>query len=132
MRYEEWIQEVTFGASHRDIADKLGDRTHPTVGRSIKARDPKFTVTIAHAYGANAVEGLIAAGFITRDEVTEYVTRVGIGLEAFSDLDLARAIVERLEDSSDHDAFEMTEFPYAADASDVEPEPGDEGFSDGA
>lgn len=132
MRYEEWIQEVTFGASHRDIADKLGDRTHPTVGRAIKARDPKFTVTIAHAYGANPVEGLIAAGFITRDEVVAYARETGIGLDAFSDLDLARAIVERLEDGESHEAFELTKFPYAADASDVEPEPGDEGFSDGA
>lgn len=136
MEYLKWIDEITGGASHRDIYRKLGELSPATVGRNIRLRDPKFAITLARLYDTNPIEGLIAIGFITRQDAINFALENEIGLDQYSDVDLARAVVERLEQKRGNGVIPLWDpltapLEYAADSSDTEPELGDEDYNDG-
>lgn len=133
--FTEWITTATSGATHRGIATALGT-THPTIRARIDRADPLLALEIAATYGANPIDGLVAAGAITNDQITDYAHAHGIGIDDYTDLELAEKIVERLqraqERGEESELATVTEFElYAADSSDTEPEPGDPEYHDG-
>ena len=148
--FNHWVTKITGGASDRAIAAALGT-THPTVRRNINSNDPALAIAIAEHYGVNPVEGLVAAGAITDDQVTRYAKDNGFGVDDYTDLELAQLIVERIAAAEAAQAESplatVTEIPlpddsniadsyiesgiYAADDSDTEPEPGDDDYHDG-
>ncbi|WP_369637521.1 hypothetical protein [Nocardia sp. JMUB6875] len=75
--FDAWKRAVTRGASTRAIAERL-DTNGPRVKRHLEEADPPVADTVielARAYGANPVEGLIAAGLITRGDVDHAATK---------------------------------------------------------
>lgn len=148
--FNHWVTQTTGGASARAIAAVIGI-SHPTVGKQINNNDPALALAIAEHYGANPVEGLVAAGAITDDQVTRYAKDNGFGVDDYTDLELAQLIVERIAAAeaaqADSPLATVTEIPmrddsnnrgddidpgiYAADDSDTEPEPGDDDYNDG-
>lgn len=146
--YSDWIAKTTGGASSRAIAAAVG-LSHPTVIKQVNNNDPTLALAVAEHYNANPVDGLIAAGAITDDQVTRYAKDNGFGIDDYTDLELAQLIVDRLAAAENADASPLatvTEFPlpdsttadldidpgiYAADDSDTEPEPGDDDYHDG-
>ncbi|MCL0120658.1 hypothetical protein [Corynebacterium pygosceleis] len=136
-----WIDNITDGASLRQIAERL-NTTHPTVNRRVGAADPKLAVELADAYGANRIDGLLAFGFIEQSDVSGYTRK--LSLSEFSDIELAEDILRRLQSQEeaeevapvehifgDVDPAELEGLPYAADSSPDEPGPGDPGYHDG-
>jgi hypothetical protein len=67
---EEWLAEVVGDASSREMGTRL-DINHATVARHLAEDIPPAPTLIglARAYDANPVDALIAAGWITTDEV---------------------------------------------------------------
>lgn len=64
--WQRWLSSVTNDASARGISRRIGVH-HTTVGRWMNAgvAAPDDIIRIARAYRADALEGLIAAGWIT-------------------------------------------------------------------
>lgn len=108
MDINEWIAETTGSASWRTIAARL-DTTHPTIQRRIKSDTASAVVEIATEYGANPVEGLLAAGCISITDV-QAVTRQST-IDDFTDLELAQEIVNRIAERDDSPLATVTEFP---------------------
>jgi transcriptional regulator with XRE-family HTH domain len=69
MKPSQWLRRVTDRASARSIADKIG-RSHTAVSRWIRdERIPcEVVLEIAHAYNADAVEGLFVSGYLRRED----------------------------------------------------------------
>ena len=148
--FNHWVTKTTGGASARAIAAAVG-LSHPTVLKQVNNNDPALALALAEHYGANPVEGLIAAGAITDDQVTRYAKDNGFGVDDYTDLELAQLIVERiaaaeaaqaesplatvteipLRDDSNNGDDDIEPGVYAADDSDTEPEPGDDDYHDG-
>lgn len=148
--FSNWVAKTTGGASSRAIAAAVG-LSHPTVLKQVNNNDPALALSIAEHYGANPVEGLVAAGAITNDQVTRYAKDNGFGVDDYTDLELAQLIVERIAAAeaaqADSPLATVTEIPlpddsnitdsyiepsiYTADDSDTEPEPGDDDYHDG-
>lgn len=148
--FNHWVTQTTGGASARAIAAVIGI-SHPTVLKQVNNNDPALALAIAEHYGANPVEGLVAAGAITDDQVTRYAKDNGFGVDDYTDLELAQLIVERIaaaeaaqadsplatvieipmRDDSNSDDDDIDPRAYAADNSDTEPEPGDDDYNDG-
>jgi len=131
-----WLNTVTGGDSWRTIAEKLGT-THATIQRRLQDNTATAICDLAAAYGANPLGGLIAANIVTQIDIDTYARTVTI--DDYTDLELAQAIVSRLENVQHPTLESVTEFPspnvthlpYAADNSDTEPEPGDDDYHDG-
>ncbi len=69
-RFLRWRDEVASGDSERAIAARMGIGNN-RVGRHLRESDPPVAETVidfARAYGVNPVDGLVAAGLLTRDE----------------------------------------------------------------
>lgn len=113
--FDQWIKDVTAGASTRDIAERIGDITHPTVARHIKENDVRLAINIAKHYGASKIEALLAASAITEQEIRDYAKANGIGIEDYSDIEIAQIIVYRLEKAAeagdDSELATVTKFP---------------------
>ena len=127
MEFTAWITTATERATARAIAKQLGT-THPTIANRIERRDPLLALDIASAYGADPIEGLIACGAITENDVRDYAAAHRLGVESWTDVEIAELIVERLREAESANVYDL---PYAADDSETEPEPGDEDFYDG-
>ncbi|GAB2520822.1 hypothetical protein [Nocardia heshunensis] len=75
--FDAWKRIITRGASTRSIAERL-DSNGPRIKRHLEESDPPVAGTVielARAYGANPVEGLIAAGLLTRTDVDRAATK---------------------------------------------------------
>ncbi|MGW4242037.1 hypothetical protein [Nocardia sp. NPDC004722] len=75
--FDAWKRTITRGASTRAIAEQL-DSNGPRIKRHLEEADPPIADTVielARAYGANPVEGLIAAGLLTRSDVDHAATK---------------------------------------------------------
>ncbi|MCU1648380.1 MAG: hypothetical protein JWN03_8655 [Nocardia sp.] len=75
--FDAWKRTITRGASTRAIAERL-DSNGPRIKRHLEESDPPVADTVielARAYGANPVEGLIAAGLLTRSDVDHAATK---------------------------------------------------------
>lgn len=67
--FRTWLNEATNNATNAEIAHKTGI-AKSTVGRWEGALPrPETIVQVARAFKANAVEGLVAAGYLHDDEV---------------------------------------------------------------
>lgn len=113
--FDQWIKDVTAGASTRDIAERIGDITHPTVARHIKENDVRLALNIAKYYDASKIEALLAASAITEQEIRDYAKAKGIGIEDYSDIEVAQIIVYRLEKAAEagenSELATVTKFP---------------------
>ncbi|MEU1430065.1 hypothetical protein ABZ412_23595 [Nocardia sp. NPDC005746] len=70
MGFREWKQAVSNGDSDRAIAARMGTN-QMRVARHLSGDSPVAETVIAFSrtYGVSPIEGLIAAGFLTRDDV---------------------------------------------------------------
>ncbi|GAB2507367.1 hypothetical protein [Nocardia heshunensis] len=70
MGFREWKQAVSHGDSDRAIAVRMGTN-QMRVSRHLSGETPVAETVIAFSrtYGVSPVEGLIAAGFLNRDDV---------------------------------------------------------------
>ena len=112
-KLQEWVNEITGGASLRELGDKLHGN-HVTIGRRIAAGDPQTAVDIARAYGANPLEPLVEIGFIRQDELYGFAR--GIALDEASELELAHAIVRKLEQAQAQGIDSPLQAPIDIDA----------------
>ena len=112
--FQQWITEVTGGASWRTIADKLGT-THPTIQRRLKNDTASAVVELARTYETNPIPGLLASGCITHADMDEHFQEAS--LSSYTDLELAQEIVRRLEEKDHGDLADVYEFQAVADSS---------------
>ncbi|WP_157513955.1 hypothetical protein [Nocardia concava] len=92
--FDAWKRAVTRGASTRAIAERL-DTNGPRVKRHLEEADPPVADTVielARAYGANPVEGLIAAGLVTRSDVDHAATK-----DALAEVPMLQLLEEAVE-----------------------------------
>ncbi|MFE2997617.1 hypothetical protein ACFXG4_21680 [Nocardia sp. NPDC059246] len=92
--FDAWKRAVTRGASTRAIAEKL-DSNGPRIKRHLEESDPPVADTVielARAYGVNPVEGLIAAGLITRSDVDHAATK-----DALAEVPMLQLLEEAVE-----------------------------------
>ncbi|MDJ1371784.1 helix-turn-helix domain-containing protein [Gulosibacter molinativorax] len=99
MTYNTWLSIHTNGASTRDIAAKA-DVAQSTLSRQLSGSsslDAALVVKIARAYNLSVLDALVAAGFITSEEAN--IPPIAAALESASDVEIAREILRRAEDS---------------------------------
>ncbi|MFF3229044.1 hypothetical protein ACFYV7_40080 [Nocardia suismassiliense] len=106
-RFLAWRDHVASGDSERAIAARMGIGNN-RVGRHLRESDPPVAETVidfARAYGVNPVDGLVAAGLLTRDEALRAAAseplRAVTGLQLLDEL--ARREKERLRRSEADD-----------------------------
>lgn len=98
--------------SQAEIAERAGV-SQPSVSRWLNGGVPsvELVIKLARSYGMSPVSALVAAGYLEPDEITNPGTRPrAIQLHEFSDLELARETVRRIEEGS-----RMLEQPLDAD-----------------
>lgn len=103
MSNQEWVTEVTGGASLRDIGERIGVH-HVTVSRRITEGRAETCVAIARAYDADPIKGLVAWGVITSGEASS--GDADLALRGATDLQIAEEMVRRIK------AGEATSFAY--------------------
>ena len=118
---QEWTDSVTGNVSLRTLASAINAASHTTVARRMQNNDPTLAVEIARAYDANPIDALLTIGFITHDDLESYSRHQN--LDAYSDIELAQEVVERIRRRENSDLATVTEFPYGAVA-DSSPEEG--------
>jgi hypothetical protein len=69
-QWAKWVRETTGGASSRVVAGRI-DRSHTTALKWMHDPSPEAVMAFAHAYGANVIEALIAAGWLNDVEESE-------------------------------------------------------------
>ncbi|QDQ97948.1 hypothetical protein [Tomitella fengzijianii] len=94
MGNQQWVDEVTGGASLRAIGDRIG-KNHVTVGRRIADGQPDICIAIARAYDADPIAGLVVWGVLSDGEVRAHVGTVA--LSDATDLELAEELVRRIK-----------------------------------
>lgn len=79
-------------ASVRSVAAATGS-DNKSAGRWLERPRPEFVITLARVYGADPVQGLVAAGYLTDGEIA----RLGraAALREATDLELAEEIYRR-------------------------------------
>lgn len=105
---------------------------------------PDFVVKVARAYGANVIEALVEAEFITEEEADLREVRVGgLLLSESNDDELVGEVRKRLTGRAELPVDELAarrsnmvtpdvhRLPYSADSSEIEPEMGDDDYHDG-
>ncbi|MFE5284218.1 XRE family transcriptional regulator [Nocardia sp. NPDC056611] len=104
MGFREWKQVVSNGDSDRAIAARMGTN-QMRVARHLSSDSPVAETVIAFSrtYGASPIEGLIAAGFLTRDDVLR--ASLVEALREATGAELAAEVTRRLTDP-DPDAAE--------------------------
>ncbi|WP_157514207.1 hypothetical protein [Nocardia concava] len=95
MGFREWKQAVSHGDSDRAIAARMGTN-QMRVSRHLSSDSPVAETVIAFSrtYGASPIEGLIAAGFLTRDDVQRASAQEA--LREASGADLSAEVTRRL------------------------------------
>ena len=70
-RFTKWLDRITHGDSPRKIASRV-PYSYSTVARWMQAREmpAEATIHLAHAYGANVLEALVACQHITARDAT--------------------------------------------------------------
>lgn len=92
---------TTDGAAGARIAERTGI-PESTISRwlSEKAEPrPRQVVTVTRAYGANPIEGLIAAGYLTEDEIEAPQPR-RLQIRDFTDIELAEETLRRIREGN--------------------------------
>lgn len=97
----EWRRAVAGRDSDRQIASRMGvpnSRVSRQFGDS-GALSMEFVVEFARAYGANPVDGLVAAGFIERDEALR--AAASSSLRVATPLQLLNELVRREKEAEE-------------------------------
>ena len=111
---QNWVTKVTNDASWRAIAERM-ETTHVTIQRRLRNDTASAVIDLAREYNANPIAGLLAGDCITGDDIQDYVRAVG--LDEYSDLELAQEIVDRLEQQENGELASVYEFNAVADSS---------------
>lgn len=100
MGFREWKQAVSHGDSDRAIAARMGTN-QMRVSRHLSGDTPVAETVIAFSrtYGASPIEGLIAAGFLTRADVQR--ASVIEGLREATGAELAAEVTRRLAEPAE-------------------------------
>jgi transcriptional regulator with XRE-family HTH domain len=99
--WPSYLSAITDGAAGARIAERTGI-PESTISRwfSEKAEPrPKQVVIVARAYGANPVDGLIAAGYLDENELEVPQTR-RLQLRDFTDIELAEETLRRIREGN--------------------------------
>lgn len=99
MKFKNWVASITGDASVREIGRNTG-YSPATVSRHINAANVQFCIDLAQAYDTNPIPGLLAAKAITERQIDEHAR--SHDLSDYTDLELAQEIVNRLQDTADH------------------------------
>ena len=96
----EWgsyLRDVTAGASGASIARRLGVSESKVSYWKRGERPPTISeaITVAREYGRPPLEGLVAAGYLSPEEVPGQVVVEQKGLGAFTDAQLADELLRR-------------------------------------
>ncbi len=93
--FREWKQAVSNGDSDRAIAARMGTN-QMRVSRHLSSDSPVAETVIAFSrtYGVSPIEGLIAAGFLTRADVQR--ASVQEALQSAGGAELAAEVARRL------------------------------------
>lgn len=109
----DWLDSVTGSASMRSVADRIGEY-NVTFTRRINAGDAHTIAAVAREYGVSPIPGLIAAGILAEEDLSAY--RHETGLDAYTDLELAQEMVDRIAARQDSPLATVTEFPAGGKA----------------
>lgn len=73
----KWLRDISRAATNVEIANRVGV-SGATVGNWARGSRPaaEQVIMAARVYGANALAGLIAAGYMTEDEITAWGANV--------------------------------------------------------
>ncbi|MEC3952281.1 hypothetical protein VMT65_04455 [Nocardia sp. CDC153] len=97
MAFREWKQTVSHGDSDRAIAARMGTN-QMRVSRHLGGDSPVAETVIAFSrtYGASPIEGLIAAGLLTRTDLRRASIREA--LREATGAEIAAEVARRLAD----------------------------------
>ncbi len=96
----EWYRSlVGEGATVNAVAERAGV-VQTTLNRQVKAGalSHETVVALARAYRADVLDGLVASGLITHEDIKAHAVQTALG--AASDVDLASEIMKRAERGS--------------------------------
>lgn len=96
---DQWISDITNGDSGRKIAKRSGIAS-ATLSRQLAENGltPETVVRIAHAYGASAIEGLLALNLLAETDVD--AASIERALEAATDEQLMDEVLRRMKAGS--------------------------------
>ncbi|MFH6687434.1 helix-turn-helix transcriptional regulator [Cellulosimicrobium funkei] len=98
-RLEQFFDRISRGASRRAIADAAGLDPSTLTRQLSRGRVPVQTVVaVCRAYGADLVEGFLAAGYVSEPEAERMSS--GGSLESATDEQLVGEILRRLQNGS--------------------------------
>lgn len=93
------MARVSGGEQGKTIAERT-NLTPSTISRWLRGADivpnPRQVLAFARAYGENPIRALIAAGYVTAEELNIEEPRT-LALSRYTDLELAQEIVRRAE-----------------------------------
>ena len=103
--HEQWVQDVTAGASRRQVSSAIG-MPQSTYNRQANAGrfDAETIIAIARAYGAHPVESLTKLEFLTVDEAAPM--SLADAARLLTDQQLIRELARRVD--ADDDAWSGT------------------------
>jgi len=98
---EDWFADIANGDSVNQAASRIGI-WQTTLARQLREDKltPESAVALARAYKVSPLDGLVAIGLITRDEVREMAAAGSLGQA--TDGDLVAEVLRRLKDGGSH------------------------------
>lgn len=107
----------------KDVAQKAGVSAS-TLSRwlsGLQFPSPQQVIALARSYRESPLDALVAAGHLTASELSAYGTPRSLAIRDFSDVELAREILRRIEAG---EATETLTEPMDVEDSNVTPFPG--------
>ena len=103
--WSEFVSALMDGSNNTVFA-AFADVSESTVGRWLRnsvVPQAEKVIAICRVFDVSAVHGLIAAGYLTTDDLerSSQLPRL-LDLAGFTDLEIAQELVRRLEDGSEH------------------------------
>lgn len=105
--WADYVRAVTGADNGKTIAAKTG-QNESTISRwktGANVPDPRTVVAFARAYERSPLEALIVAGYLTDAEAG--VPLRTLGIQEFTDLELAQEMVRRVKDGTPHEVLEQ-------------------------
>lgn len=101
MALETWplyVARISGEARNVDIARAIGvSESTITRWKDGKLPTPSIAVSVARAYNQPPLEALVAAGYLTVDEMRDHVTLRFVPLSDVTDVELANELLDRAE-----------------------------------
>lgn len=94
-----YLRAITDGSSGAEIARKLGVSDSKVSYWKRGERPPTISeaIAVSRAFGRPPLEGLVAAGYLAADEVSDHVTVQPAVLGKFTDAELADELLRRAQ-----------------------------------